>query len=158
MGATRDLTDEFRQGNAHDQRSDRRFPLSAADQHLQGLTTMAKKAAVKLPKDFGSARQRLDEILAELENDGGDIDRLAERIKEAAALIRFCRERLGSARAEVRTVVAELDADQQVEATATASVDDDRPPPQEAPPGVSQDGDLNGPLDPGALGDGSLPF
>lgn len=119
---------------------------------------MAKKAAVKLPKDFGSARQRLDEILAELENDGGDIDRLAERIKEAAALIRFCRERLGSARAEVRTVVAELDADQQVEAPATAPVDDDRPPPQEAPPGVSQDGDLNGPLDTGALGDGSLPF
>jgi len=125
--------------------------------------TMAKKAAVKLPKDFGSARQRLDEILAELENDSGDIDRLAERIKEAAALIRFCRERLGSARAEVRTVVAELDADEQVGATASAPMasapmDDDRPPPQEAPPGVSQDGDLSGPLDPGSLGDGSLPF
>ena len=121
---------------------------------------MAKKAAVKLPKDFGSARQRLDEILAELETDGGDIDRLAERIKEAAALIRFCRERLGSARAEVRTVVAELDADQQGEVAVSkpTAVDDDRPPPQEAPPGLSSDGDLSGPLDADALGDGSLPF
>ncbi|MFT7462589.1 MAG: exodeoxyribonuclease VII small subunit [Pseudohongiellaceae bacterium] len=121
---------------------------------------MAKKAAKKLPADFGSARQRLDEILAELERDGGDIDRLAERIKEASALIRFCRERLGSARAEVRTVVAELDAEPQGASGEVAApvVEEERPPLQEAPPESSQDMDLNGPLGPEGLGEGSLPF
>jgi len=109
---------------------------------------MAKKAAKPSPRDFGSARERLDEILAELEQDGGDVDRLADRIKEASVLIRFCRERLSSARAEVRSVVAELDADQAQDGDPMP-VDDDRPPPEEAPPGVP---------DSDAPADGSLPF
>jgi exodeoxyribonuclease VII small subunit len=126
---------------------------------------MAKKAAKQSPKDFGSARQRLDEILAELEQDGGDVDRLAERIKEASVLIRFCRERLSSARAEVRSVVAELDADQAADSRPTPSadsgstpVDEDRAPPQEPPPEVSEQSEPDGPLGADALGDGSLPF
>ena len=62
---------------------------------------------------FGEARARLDEILAEVENEGGDVDQLAARVREAAELIRFCRDRLSAARAQVTQVVAELAAVEQ---------------------------------------------
>ncbi len=59
---------------------------------------------------FGEARARLDEILAELESNEVDIDDLAERVKEAAALIRVLNEKLTRTRAEVEQVVTELKA------------------------------------------------
>lgn len=59
---------------------------------------------------FSEARARLDEILEEVESEEIDVDRLAERVREAAALIRLCRERLAAARLEVDQVVAELRA------------------------------------------------
>ena len=92
------------------------------------------------PRDFAGARERLDEILAELEQDAGDVDQLAARIKEASSLIRFCRERLSAARHDVQQVVAELSAEDQAE---PAPVEDDVPVPDEG-----------GKLDPG----GELPF
>ncbi len=92
-------------------------------------------------KTFRSARERLDEILDELEHDAGDVDQLAARVKEAGELIRFCRERLQAARHEVTEVVAALGAEVDVEAAATsvtpatpATAGDDERPPDVPPP------------------------
>ena len=74
---------------------------------------------------FAEARARLDEILAEVENEGGDVDQLAARVREAAELIRFCRDRLSAARQQVTQVVAELAAVEQsvVQDAAAAGAD-----------------------------------
>jgi exodeoxyribonuclease VII small subunit len=66
--------------------------------------------AKKKELSFAEARARLDEILAEVESDAGDVDQLAAKVREAAELIRFCRDRLAAARHEVTQVVADLSA------------------------------------------------
>lgn len=58
---------------------------------------------------YGQAVAELEAILAELESESVDVDRLAERVKRASALIRFCRERVGAARVEIERIVADLD-------------------------------------------------
>ncbi|MGQ0552876.1 MAG: exodeoxyribonuclease VII small subunit [Planctomycetota bacterium] len=67
---------------------------------------MAKKKDLS----FAEARQRLDELLDEVEADTSDVDELAARVREAAELIRFCRDRLAAARLQVTQVVADLSA------------------------------------------------
>ena len=67
---------------------------------------MAKKKELS----FAEARARLDEILAEVESDAGDVDQLAAKVREAAELLRFCRDRLAAARHEVTQVVSDLSA------------------------------------------------
>ena len=97
-------------------------------------------AAKKKTKSFSEARERLDEILEELERDSGDVDVLAARVREASELIRLCRERLATARQEVTEVVASLAA----ESSAVARDDDedveeeegDESVPGEAPGGL----------------------
>lgn len=59
---------------------------------------------------YAEAVQELESILLELEQDDIDVDLLAERVRRASALIRFCRSRIARARVEVEQVVAELDA------------------------------------------------
>jgi exodeoxyribonuclease VII small subunit len=76
--------------------------------------------AKKKELTFSEARERLDAILDEVESDGGDVDQLAARVREAAVLIRFCRDRLSQARQQVTEVVAELAS---VEAEPTRSDD-----------------------------------
>lgn len=109
---------------------------------------MAKREK-KTEPSFRDARERLDEILDELEADTGDVDQLAARVKEAAGLIRTCREKLSAARHDVTAVVAELAAEEQrtadvAEAPAAPSgapavaADDDEPEP-EPPPGYGSD-------------------
>ncbi len=75
---------------------------------------MAKKKSTDLAaianSRFGEAKARLEEILAEIESNEVDIDDLAERVKEAAALIRVLNDKLTKTRAEVQQVVAELKA------------------------------------------------
>ena len=82
---------------------------------------MAKKKELS----FAEARARLDEILSEVESDAGDVDQLAAKVREAAELIRFCRDRLAAARHEVTQVVADLTALEQSVAADAASQDDD---------------------------------
>ena len=83
---------------------------------------MAKKKELS----FAEARARLDEILAEVETDSGDVDQLAAKVREAAELIRFCRDRLAAARHEVTQVVADLSAlEQSVAADDTATDEED---------------------------------
>jgi len=61
------------------------------------------------PAGYAAAMTELEAILAELERDAVDVDRLAERVARAALLIRWCRERIGTARLEVERVVAGLE-------------------------------------------------
>ena len=89
----------------------------------------------KKEQTFAEARARLDEILAEVEHEGGDVDQLAARVREAAELIRLCRDRLSAARAQVSQVVAELSAveqsvaqDESASAEAGAEPGDDEEP------------------------------
>jgi exodeoxyribonuclease VII small subunit len=58
---------------------------------------------------YGQAVAELEAILAELESESVDVDRLADRVKRASALIRFCRERVGAARVDIERIVADLD-------------------------------------------------
>jgi len=57
---------------------------------------------------YAEALAELESILAELERDNVDVDRLAGQVQRAAELIRLCRERIGNARMQIEHVVAEL--------------------------------------------------
>ncbi|MFM8862740.1 MAG: exodeoxyribonuclease VII small subunit [Acidimicrobiia bacterium] len=70
---------------------------------------MATKKSSEQP-GYAEAVAELEEILAELEADDVDVDRLAEQVKRAADLIESCRARLSEARVEVTRIVADLDA------------------------------------------------
>lgn len=59
---------------------------------------------------YAEAVDELEEILAELDGDEVDVDRLAERVRRAADLVQLCRERLQSAQVEVTRIVADLEA------------------------------------------------
>ena len=58
---------------------------------------------------YSAALAELNTILAELEGNAVDVDRLATQVARAALLIRICRERITAARMEVDLVVAHLD-------------------------------------------------
>lgn len=58
---------------------------------------------------YAAAIGELEAILAELEDDALDVDRLAERVARAAELIRLCRNRITGTRLEVEKIVADLD-------------------------------------------------
>ncbi|MDY7104763.1 MAG: exodeoxyribonuclease VII small subunit [Actinomycetota bacterium] len=58
---------------------------------------------------YTDAIAELDEILAELEGDTVDVDRLAGLVERGSALIGLCRQRIRSARVHVERVVADLD-------------------------------------------------
>lgn len=57
---------------------------------------------------YGEALAELDEILGQLELGDVDVDVLAARVKRAAELITFCRDRIGNARLQIEQVVAQL--------------------------------------------------
>ncbi len=58
---------------------------------------------------YADALSELDSILRELESSDVDVDRLAERVARAAALIRLCRDRISTARIRIDEVIADLD-------------------------------------------------
>ena len=58
---------------------------------------------------YAAAVIQLESILTELEDNTIDVDVLAARVKEAAGLLRFCRQRLEMARVDIDHVMAELD-------------------------------------------------
>lgn len=72
------------------------------------MMTRKKKDSLK----YGEARDRLEEILKEIEGNEVDVDDLSERVKEAAELIQLCRKKLQKTRLEVEKVVAEMDLDE----------------------------------------------
>jgi len=58
---------------------------------------------------YAAAIGELESILAELEDEALDVDRLAERVARAAELIRLCRDRITGTRATVEEIVRTLD-------------------------------------------------
>jgi exodeoxyribonuclease VII small subunit len=60
------------------------------------------------PLPYGDAIEELEQILGELDAGSADVDRLADRVKRAADLVRYCRHRLGVVRADVDAVVGDL--------------------------------------------------
>ena len=71
---------------------------------------MSKNDAAEATEKIGYAQalSELETILAELERDNVDVDRLAGQVHRAAELIRLCQERIGNARMQIENVVAEL--------------------------------------------------
>jgi exodeoxyribonuclease VII small subunit len=63
------------------------------------------------PTGYAAALAELEQILAELDRADVDVDVLASRVRRAATLIAFCRDRIGSARLQIEQVVGSLDAD-----------------------------------------------
>jgi exodeoxyribonuclease VII small subunit len=60
---------------------------------------------------YADALTELRAILDELEHEDIDVDRLAERVARAAALVETCRARIASARVEVSRIVLDVDDD-----------------------------------------------
>jgi exodeoxyribonuclease VII small subunit len=60
---------------------------------------------------YAQALAELESILAELETDEVDIDRLAERVRRAAALVELCRGRLAGAQLDVARILDEVDGE-----------------------------------------------
>lgn len=58
---------------------------------------------------YAQALDELDGILRELEGSDVDVDRLADRVARATALIAICRDRIGTARLRIDEVIADLD-------------------------------------------------
>jgi exodeoxyribonuclease VII small subunit len=57
---------------------------------------------------YADALTELRAILDELEHEDIDVDRLAERVARAAALVDTCRARIASARVEVSRIVLDV--------------------------------------------------
>ena len=57
---------------------------------------------------YAEALAELEQILDRLERSDVDVDVLAEQVQRAAALITFCRDRIGAARLQIEQVVADL--------------------------------------------------
>ncbi len=68
---------------------------------------MASKDQVK----YREAVERLDEIIAQIENEEADVDELAEQVKEAVELIRVCKAKIDKAETEVKKVVEDFAKD-----------------------------------------------
>ncbi len=68
-------------------------------------------ASTAVASGYAAALGELEEILARLERSDVDVDVLASQVTRAAALIAFCRDRIGSARVQIEQVVAGLDDD-----------------------------------------------
>lgn len=62
---------------------------------------MAKK------ETYGQAVEKLEKIVASLENNEIEIDELAEKLREAHALMAFCREKLANADKEIEKILAD---------------------------------------------------
>ena len=58
---------------------------------------------------YAEALDELDAILRELEGSDVDVDRLADRVARATALIAICRQRIGAAKLRIDEVIADLD-------------------------------------------------
>ena len=57
---------------------------------------------------YREAIERLDEIIAQIDNDDIDVDELALQVKEAVHLIRLCKAKIDKAELEVKQVVEDF--------------------------------------------------
>lgn len=57
--------------------------------------------------NYTQAMQRLEKIVAKIENGEMDIDSLTDNLKEAKKLVNFCKEKLTKVESEVKTILDE---------------------------------------------------
>ncbi len=60
---------------------------------------------------YGQAAQRLEEILARIEEGQVDIDELSGLVQEAAGLVTLCRGKIHAAEVQVQTITEQLERD-----------------------------------------------
>ncbi len=66
-----------------------------------------KEIIVTEPK-YSKSIKRLEEIIEKIESEEIDVDELSERVKEAVALLKVCKDKIEKADMEVKRVVDEL--------------------------------------------------
>ncbi|MEI8012405.1 MAG: exodeoxyribonuclease VII small subunit [Candidatus Omnitrophota bacterium] len=59
---------------------------------------------------YSKAVAKLEEIIQKIESEEIDIDELSEKVKEAAGLVKLCRDKISKAEFEVREIVDKFDA------------------------------------------------
>ena len=60
---------------------------------------------------YSKAMQKLEQIIEKIENEEIDVDELADSVKEAAILVKTCKNKIEKAELEVRNVVDEISSD-----------------------------------------------
>ncbi len=58
---------------------------------------------------YSKAMERLEEIIAKIENEQIDIDELSEKVKEAVALVKICKDKIEKAELQVKEVVEKFE-------------------------------------------------
>ncbi len=58
--------------------------------------------------NYSQALSELEKTVSEIESENIDVDLLAEKVRRAAQLIKFCRSKLRSAEEEVKKALGEL--------------------------------------------------
>lgn len=58
---------------------------------------------------YSTALTELEQITGEIESESIDVDTLTEKVKRAAYLIKFCRERLRNTEEEVKKVLSDIE-------------------------------------------------
>ena len=72
---------------------------------------------------YSQALTELEKIVGEIEAEEIDVDSLAEKVKRAAYLIKFCRSRLRGTEDEVKKALAEVEEEQGGEGRAEVEID-----------------------------------
>lgn len=57
---------------------------------------------------YQDALRKLDELIAQIENDEIDVDDLSVRIKEAVGLLKICKSKIDKADVEVKKIVEDF--------------------------------------------------
>ena len=65
---------------------------------------MAKKE-----QTYGEAMQELQDIMSSIENADLDVDVLLEKVKKAATLIKFCKDKLQKTNVEIQKILDEIE-------------------------------------------------
>jgi exodeoxyribonuclease VII small subunit len=72
---------------------------------------MAQDTKTAEEPTYGRAAERLEQILARIEDGQVDIDELSGLVEEAARLVTLCREKIRSAEVKVHTITEQLERD-----------------------------------------------
>lgn len=72
---------------------------------------------------YSKALTELEQIIAEIEAEDIDIDTLSEKVKRAAFLINFCKNRLRDTEEEVKKIVSEIDTNASIQTEISEQAD-----------------------------------
>ncbi len=60
-------------------------------------------------KDYNQTIEKLDAIIARIETEEIGVDELAQKVKEAVGMIKFCKDKIQKAELQVKDIVKELE-------------------------------------------------